>query len=150
VHPIATAPSPSMSSTARLRLRGTVAGMTRLWHLAEPDDWVEAQITGFYERSTRGVSLTEVGFVHCSYPDLLPSVVSTLYADTVGEFIVLELDRQHLEKAGSPVRDEPGDPQDPASPLFPHVYGPIPVSTVTAVLHAKVDRGRLTVESPEN
>src|SRR5699024_11042231 len=58
VHPIATAPSPSMSSTARLRLRGTVAGMTRLWHLAEPDDWVEAQITGFYERSTRGVSLT--------------------------------------------------------------------------------------------
>lgn len=55
-----------------------------------------------------------------------------------------------VEQAGSPVRDEPGDSKDPPSPLFPHVYGPIPVSAVTGVLHAKVDRGRLTVESPEN
>src|SRR5690625_1831671 len=122
--------------------------MTRLWHLAEPDDWLAAQVAGFYERSTRGVSLSEVGFVHCSHPALLPSVGSTLYADTVRELIVLELHRQHVEQAGSPVRDEPGDPKVPASPLFPHAYGPIPVSAVAGVLHARVDRWHLTVESP--
>ncbi len=116
-----------------------------LWHLAEPDDWMAAQATGSYEGSTRGAALTEVGFVHCSYPDQLPAVVSALYADATGEFVVLELDRQRLEQAGSPVREEPGDPQDPASPLFPHVYGPIPVSAVERVLPAWVNDGRLTL-----
>lgn len=122
--------------------------MTTLWHLAGSADWQAAQVAGSYERSTRGASLEEVGFVHCSYPEQLPSVVSTLYSDTIGEFVVLELDRQRLEQAGSPVRDEPANPGDPTSPLYPHVYGPIPVSAFTRALSAQVDHGSLIVEGP--
>lgn len=45
------------------------------------------------------------------------------------------------------MRDEPGDPHDPSSEAFPHVYGPIPVSAVTRVLPARIDRGRVVVDS---
>ncbi|MFC7403710.1 DUF952 domain-containing protein [Georgenia alba] len=119
-----------------------------MWHLAEKADWEAARATGRYERSTRGASVVDVGFVHCSYPEQLGDVVAAVYADVVDDFVVLELDREALETGGTPVRDEPGDPSDPSSPLYPHVYGPIPVSAVAQVLPAHVDRGRLTVGEP--
>lgn len=121
---------------------------TQLWHLAELDDWATAQVAGFYDRSTRGASLAEVGFVHCSYPHQLSGVVAAVYSDVVGEAVVLELDRRLLEVAGSAVRDEPGDPSDPSSELFPHIYGPVPTSAVVQVLRARIDRGRLELEEP--
>lgn len=121
--------------------------MTTLWHLAETADWAQARSRGTYEQSTRGASLADVGYVHCSYPEQLPGVVAGFYADAAaaGDYVLLEVDRDLLEAAGSPVRDEPGNPDDPASPLFPHVYGPIPVSTVTATRRAQVRDGILTV-----
>jgi len=121
---------------------------TPLWHLAEVDDWAAAQASGTYERSTRGASLAEVGFVHCAYPHQLSEVVAAVYADVVGTAVVLELDRRLLEAAGSAVRDEPGDPADPHAERYPHVYGPVPVTAVVRVLHARIDRGRLEVEAP--
>lgn len=119
--------------------------MTTIWHLAEPADWEAAQAAGRYERSTRGASLDEVGYVHCSSPEQLPAVVAVVYADVTADLVVLELDRDRLEAAGSPVRDEPASPGDPGSELFPHVYGPVPVSAVVRVLPARVERGHLTV-----
>lgn len=126
---------------------GSVPGMTTLWHLAEPAHWAQARERGSYERSTRGASLASVGFVHCCYPEQLPGVVARFYADAAatGDYVVLELDGELLERAGSPVRDEPGNPDDPASPLFPHVYGPIPVPAVTGTRAASVRDGILTV-----
>lgn len=121
---------------------------TPLWHLAETADWERARLTGSYERSTRGASLEEVGFVHCSYPAQLPGVVAAFYADAAGDYVLLELDRDLLEGAGSPVRDEPGDPGDPGSPLFPHVYGPVPVLAVRRTRPARVLDGILTVTDP--
>lgn len=96
---------------------GSVPGMTTLWHLAEPAHWAQARERGSYERSTRGASLASVGFVHCCYPEQLPGVVARFYADAAatGDYVVLELDGELLERAGSPVRDEPGNPDDPAS-----------------------------------
>ena len=93
--------------------------MTGLWHLAEGADWAEAVRAGSYERSTRGLSLAEVGFVHCSYPDQLAGVAAAFYADA-GDLVLLRID-----PAGVPaeIRVEDG---------FPHVYGPIPVSAVTS------------------
>ena len=37
-------------------------------HMALPDDWDAARPTGEYLVSTRGVSLEQQGFIHCSHP----------------------------------------------------------------------------------
>ena len=123
----------------------TLTCMLTMWHLAEPDHWREAQRTGTYERSTRGATLADVGFVHCSYPDRLPAVVEAVYHDVSGDYLVLEIDRHHLERANITVVDEPGS-DEPGAALFPHVYGPIPVAAVRRVLPARVERGRLRVQ----
>jgi uncharacterized protein (DUF952 family) len=93
--------------------------VTELWHLAEGHDWAAAVRIGWYERSTRGQGLAEVGFVHCSYPDQLAGVAAAFYADA-RDLVLLRID-----PAGVPaeIRVEDG---------FPHVYGPIPVAAVTA------------------
>ena len=119
--------------------------MTTLWHLAETADWVQAQADGSYARSTRGASLAEVGFVHCSAPEQIPGVASFVYADVSGDYVILEMDRAQLESTGLRVLDEPGDPRNPASEQFPHVFGPIPVAAVTRVLPARIEQGVLTV-----
>src|SRR5690625_4876475 len=105
----------------------TLTSMLTSWPLAEPEHWREAQRTGTYERSTRCATLADVGFVHCSYPDRLPAVVEAVYHDVSGDYLVLEIDRHHLERANITVVDEPGS-DEPGAALFPHVYGPIPVA----------------------
>ncbi len=95
--------------------------MTDLWHLAEAEGWAEATRTGSYERSTRGQSLAEVGFVHCSYPDQLAGVAAAFYADAdAGDLVLLRID---LDRVPAGIRVEGG---------FPHAYGPIPVAAVTS------------------
>lgn len=93
--------------------------MGDLWHLAERAEWDEARASGSYERSTRGLSLAEEGFVHCSYPDQLAGVAAAFYADAP-DLVLLRIDPAKL---GAEIRVEGG---------FPHVYGPIPVAAVTA------------------
>lgn len=93
--------------------------MSDLWHLAERAHWDEARATGWYERSTRGLSLADEGFVHCSYPDQLAGVAARYYADA-GDLVLLRIDPVRVP---AEVRVEAG---------FPHVYGPIPVAAVTA------------------
>ena len=46
------------------------------------------------------------------------------------DLVLLEIEESLLPE---PPRYEPGDPSDPASPLFPHIYGPIPLAAVIAV-----------------
>ncbi len=46
------------------------------------------------------------------------------------DLVLLEIDAGRLT---SPVRWEPGDPADPKSMTFPHVYGPIELEAVVAV-----------------
>jgi uncharacterized protein (DUF952 family) len=104
----------------------------RILHLALRADWAAAQQAGRYELSTRGMTLAEVGYVHCSTSDQAPGVLSRYYADlTADELVVLVLDVEALERAGSPVRWDPvpGQPNP-----FPHVYGPLPTSAVVAEL----------------
>jgi uncharacterized protein (DUF952 family) len=117
--------------------RGTAGedhgGVTELWHLAEAPEWAEAVRTGSYERSTRGQSLAEVGFVHCSYPDQLAGVAAAFYADA-DDLVLLRVDPARVPAA---VRVEDG---------FPHVYGPIPIAAVTAAEPLTRDAtGRLLV-----
>ena len=113
------------------------------WHLAEHAHGEAALATGTYDRSTRGASLADVGFIHASYPEQLPGVAKLLYARVAEPLVVLEIDPGALEQAGVEVRLEPGDPQDPASPLFPHLYGPLPVTAVARTRPAAVEKGWL-------
>ncbi len=82
---------------------------------------------------------TDVGFIHACHPDQLAAVATFVHADDPEALVVLDLDRQRLEESGAAVRLEPGEPNDPLSPLYPHIYGPIPLSAVRRVLEAGFD-----------
>lgn len=100
-----------------------------LFHLAEPADWEAAQATGRYERSTRGLSLEDVGFVHLATAAQWPGVRERYYADLGPEqLLLLTVDRSRLD---APLRWEVADPA--TGEEFPHLYGPLPVDAVTDV-----------------
>ena len=82
--------------------------------------------------AVRPPSLASVGFVHLSTPDQAGTP-----AQAPGplckhrDLVLLVVDPQRLS---DPVRMEPGVPTDPGGMLFPHLYGPLPVSAVVAVV----------------
>jgi uncharacterized protein (DUF952 family)/heme-degrading monooxygenase HmoA len=97
---------------------------TTLVHLATPDDWAAAQAAGEYRMSTRGVTLEQEGFIHCSFDHQVLGVASRFYAD-VDELVLLRLDPSLL---GTEVVVEPPFPGSVEH--FPHIYGPIPLAAV--------------------
>lgn len=88
-----------------------------LYHLALVDEWEAARVVGEYRRSTRGLALDEVGFVHLAHEHQLAGVHDRYFADA-GPLVVLEIDPSRL---GAEVRVEDG---------FPHLYGPLPTDAV--------------------
>ena len=99
----------------------------RMFHIALPADWASAQRAGVYTTSTRGVSLADEGFIHCSFDHQVERTANAYYAD-LDELILLRIDPDRL---GSPVVVEPPFPG--AADDYPHVYGPIPVDAVIEV-----------------
>jgi anti-anti-sigma factor len=123
----------------RLRRRFAVTGLDRavevaariveatsLYHLALPADWAQAQQTGEYTTSTRGRSLADEGYIHCSFARQVAATAARFYAD-VDDVLVLRIDPARL---GAPVVVEDLFETGEA---FPHVYGPIPVGAVVEV-----------------
>jgi uncharacterized protein (DUF952 family) len=100
--------------------------MDDLYHIALPDDWAAAQKRGEYTTSTRGRSLAEEGFIHCSFAEQVDATAARFYGD-VTDAVVLRIDPGRL-----PSRVEVEDLAG-AGERFPHVYGPIPVSAVVEV-----------------
>jgi uncharacterized protein (DUF952 family) len=100
-----------------------------LLHLTERSLWDAARASGTYEMSTRGRTLQQEGFIHCSLRRQLPRVAAFLYGSYTGpdELVVLVVDAERL---GVPVRYES---VEPGGEEFPHVYGPIPVDAVVDV-----------------
>jgi uncharacterized protein (DUF952 family) len=112
-----------------------------LLHLALAPDWEAARHAGEYRVSTRGLTLEQQGFVHLSFAHQLRTVAESFYRDA-GELVVLEIDPALLS---DPVVVEPGSP-DPGADLYPHLYGPVPLTAVIAVRSAGFDEdGRFTV-----
>ena len=105
----------------------TASCSNRLFHAALPEDWAAAQATGVYERSTRGRSLAEEGFIHASYESQVEATVNRFYTD-LEELVLLEIDRERLD---IDVIDE-SPTGDPAEEHFPHLYGPLAVAAVDA------------------
>ncbi|MGW4085638.1 DUF952 domain-containing protein [Streptomyces sp. NPDC004822] len=98
-------------------------------HLTERSLWEAARDRGAYEISTRGRTLQEEGFIHCSTRAQLPAVAAFLYGSYDGpdDLVVLVVDPERLDV---PLRYEA---VKPGGEEFPHVYGPLPVSAVVDV-----------------
>jgi glutathione S-transferase len=97
-----------------------------LFHVADASEWEAARALGRYERSTRGLSLAEVGFIHLSTAEQWPGVLERYYADHHGELVLLTIDPTRV---GSEIRWEPAHPE--ADELFPHLYGGLDAGAVT-------------------
>lgn len=119
-----------------------------LWHLAHASEWEAGQASGRYTTSTRGRTLEQEGFIHCSYPHQLGGVARAFYADDPEPLVVLELDREALARHGVHVRVE--EVPDTDGLRFPHVYGPITPDAVLTVRPAAFDEGGgLVLGTPE-
>jgi uncharacterized protein (DUF952 family)/GNAT superfamily N-acetyltransferase len=97
-----------------------------LLHLIEPAAWRAALGVG----AVRPPSLESAGFVHLSTPDQVHLPAERLYPGR-RDLAVLVVDPARLT---DPVRVEDGVPADPGGMQFPHLYGPLPVSAVVAVV----------------
>ncbi|MFD5638056.1 DUF952 domain-containing protein [Streptomyces sp. NPDC127077] len=100
-----------------------------LLHLTERSLWEAARASGTFEISTRGRTLQEEGFIHCSLRRQLPAVAAMVYGSYTGpdELVVLVVDAERLT---APVRFEA---MTPGGEEFPHIYGPITVDAVVDV-----------------
>lgn len=103
--------------------------MATIFHLAFPADWAAAQEAGAYTMSTRGRTLAEEGFIHCSRGDQWPAVRDRFYGDVTETLLLLQIDTDRLDV---PVLEEPGEPG--STETFPHVYGPIPLDAVVKAM----------------
>ncbi len=97
-----------------------------LYHIALADDWAGAESSGEYAVSTRGRSLADDGFIHCSFAEQVAATADRFYAD-VDDAVVLRIDPDRL-MSRVVVEDLAGTGEQ-----FPHVYGPIPVDAVVEV-----------------
>ena len=97
-----------------------------LYHLALHGEWQEARGAGVYRRSTRGMALEQVGFIHASASHQVPATFERFYRDA-GPVVLLCIDPARLEQAGLEVRWEPA-PE--SGELFPHLDGPLPLEAV--------------------
>jgi uncharacterized protein (DUF952 family) len=85
-------------------------------------DWEAATAHGEYRTSTRGVTLEQEGFIHCSADRAQAAdVLDRYYADCDDPLVLLTIDPA---KVHAEIKVEGG---------FPHVYGPLPVEAVTSV-----------------
>lgn len=96
-----------------------------LVHLCADHEWQQSSAAGEH----RPPSLAEVGFIHLSSPEQVHLPANRLYAGRT-DLVLLSIDSTRVT---DPVRWEPGVPTDPASMLFPHLYGPLPAAAVTGV-----------------
>lgn len=97
-----------------------------LVHLCTALQWHAARQSG----ELRPDSLRDVGFVHLSRPEQVHLPANRVYAGR-SDLVLLRIDAARLS---TPLRWEPGLPDDPEGMLFPHLYGPLPVSAVMGVV----------------
>jgi uncharacterized protein (DUF952 family) len=106
--------------------------MAELFHLADRGEWLAAVQAGEYRVSTRGVTLDEQGFIHCSLHHQVRGVAEAIFSDA-DDLVLLVIDSElvtALIRFEVPV---------PGAETYPHIYGPLPVSAVTSVVPVSRD-----------
>jgi uncharacterized protein (DUF952 family) len=117
--------------------------VAELFHITERVTWLEAVTAGEYRMSTRGVTLAEQGFIHCSLRHQLCAVAEFLYGGAdADELVVLVIDSERVPAIVRYEALEPGAEQ------YPHIYGGLPASAVTEIVAVSRDAaGRLVLPS---
>jgi len=82
-------------------------------------EWAEAESQGRYDGSAVDA---EDGFIHFSTPEQAPETAARYFAGQA-DLVLVAVDPEHL---GPALAWEPSRGGD----LFPHLYGPLPLSTV--------------------
>ncbi len=103
---------------------------TRIIHIAFPEAWTAARSLGLYSHP----SLESEGFIHCSTPGQLRATAARHFAPGE-ELVLLELDPARLAVPGGGSRPEGPElvwEKSGDHGVFPHVYGPIPVTAIVA------------------
>jgi uncharacterized protein (DUF952 family) len=108
--------------------------VAELFHLADRGEWLAAAQAGEYRVSTRGVTLEQQGFIHCSVRHQVRGVAEAIYSDA-DDLVLLVIDSRLV---AAPIRYEV---PEPGAEAYPHIYGPLPVSAVTSVLPVSRDPG---------
>jgi uncharacterized protein (DUF952 family) len=99
-----------------------------LAHLCGAQEWSRARSQGGIRPESRGRD-GPAPFIHLSRLEKVHLPANRLYRGRT-DLVLLHIDPAALD---SPVRWEPGVATDPESMLFPHLYGPLPVSAVIKV-----------------
>ncbi len=110
-------------------------------HLALESDWTAAVAAGTYRVSTRGLTLDEVGFIHCSTPDQVAGVAAAFYSDVTVPLRLLAISAEAVRASGTELVFEDGGDGD----MFPHIYGPIDPAWVREATPARIANGLLVV-----
>jgi len=95
-----------------------------LLHVARAADWQAAQAGGTYPIPP-GPGGAPAPFIHLCLPGQLPGVLQRFFAAGPDALVLLEVDPAGLDVRMEAAADGAG--------VFPHLYGPLPVSAVTAV-----------------
>ncbi len=96
-------------------------------HICSRSDWQAALDQGAYQADSLGTS----GFIHCSLPSQILGTAKRYYSGRI-DLVLLWINPLHLK---AEVRWEAGDTGIPGdASIFPHVYGPINLDAVMAVL----------------
>jgi glutathione S-transferase len=95
-----------------------------IFHLAIPEDWAGAFGAGEYRMSTRGVTLEQEGFIHCSTREQIEDTANRFYGD-LDQLVVLTISPGLV-----PARIVFEPPAPGIETLFPHIYGPLPIAAV--------------------
>ncbi len=96
-------------------------------HICSRSDWQAALKRGVYQAD----SLSDSGFIHCSLPSQILGTANRYYSGRK-DLMLVWIDPHHLK---AEVRWESSD-----AGVFPHVYGPINLEAVTAVLEFSPDQ----------
>ncbi|MGU3294417.1 DUF952 domain-containing protein [Williamsia sp. M5A3_1d] len=94
-------------------------------HLCPKPDWIRASSHGRLEPE----SLSTVGFIHLSDLSNVHIPADAVFAGRT-DLVLLEIDP---ERVPADIVWEEGDPPHPDGILFPHLYGPLPVTAVIRV-----------------
>jgi uncharacterized protein (DUF952 family) len=96
--------------------------MKRIYHIVPRREIEQAARTGYHAPAT----LLAEGFIHCSYAHQLEQV-AVRYFRGQQDLALLEVDPLLIT---APIVNEnfTGGPE-----LYPHIYGPLPMSAVTAI-----------------
>lgn len=100
----------------------TLRARRRIYHVCRRDEWVSAAVQGYYGGSSQDQA---DGFIHFSDAAQLPGSVSKHRAGQSG-LVLMTVEAGLL---GDALKWEPSR----GGQLFPHLYGPLPVTAIFAV-----------------